>query len=84
MSDAGYTADDAARATTALRAAQGKGLEAFPAPVCVGMISDEVEALRAAGRSDADIVALLADAGVALSPDDLARFYAPPEARRRG
>ena len=81
----GFTADDAARATTALRQALGKGPEAFPLPVFVGMISDEVEGLRAAGRSDAEIVMLLAEqAGVTVSADDLARFYAPPEARRRG
>lgn len=80
-----FNADQAVRAQRALREATGKGEELFPLPALVGMISDEMEAMRAARRSDQDVAEVVAKAtGQGIDPADLARFYAAPEERRRG
>ncbi len=82
--DGRYTAGDAATANSVLRAALGLAPERFGTAQFVGMISDEIEQLRQAGRSDAEIARLLADGGgLDLSADAIARFYAPPDARER-
>ncbi len=48
------------------------------------MISDEIEQLRAAGRSDGDISRLLSQgSGIEIGPEALARFYAGPGGRGR-
>ena len=48
------------------------------------MISDEVERLRAAGHTDEDIASIVRDStGSTIAGDDIARHYAPPEARGR-
>lgn len=72
-------------AQQALRASLGLPDERFPLPAFIGMVSDEIEQARAAGRDDASIAALLASAsGAPVSADDVSRFYAPPERRQRG
>ncbi len=75
--------EDAVAVQKALRGSLGLGPEAFPMPASVGMISDEIDLLRAAGRSDQEIAALI---GASLGrPFDLGlieRYYAAPEARR--
>ncbi len=72
-----FTAEQAAAANKALRAALGLAPERFSTEQFVGMISEEIEQLRAAGRSDADIAQLLAsEVGVQLNPDSIARYYA--------
>ncbi len=82
--DGRYTAGDAATANSVLRAALGLGPEQFGTAQFVGMISDEIEQLRRAGKSDAEIAQLLSDGGgIGLSADAIARFYAPPGARHR-
>ena len=82
--DTTFTAEQAMRTQAALREALGLGLERFPLPAFIGMISDEVEQLRAAGRTDGDIVAMISGStGQAISEADLQRFYAPPEHRLR-
>ena len=73
---------EAMKAQQALRAAAGLEPESFPVQAFVGMISDEVEALRAAGRTDAEIVALIRESsGIAIAEQELAAYYAGPEAR---
>ena len=48
----------------------------------IGMISDEIEQLRAKGRSDAVIATLVSKAtGKTIDAETIARFYATPEAR---
>ena len=79
-----FTVDQAVGAQGALRHALGLAPETFPLPAFIGMISDEIQQMREAGRSDTDILAIVAEAtGVTVAADDLNRFYAPPEQRRR-
>jgi hypothetical protein len=80
----GFTIEQAIGAQRALRAALGLGDEIFPLPAFVGMISDEIEQMREAGHSDAGVIRIIADAtGRTITGDDLARYYAPPDRRRR-
>ena len=82
--DATFTAEQAVKTQAALREALRLGPERFPLPAFVGMISDEIEQLRSAGRSDQEIADLVSrSSGEAVSPEDLQAHYAPPEARRR-
>ena len=79
-----FTAEQAAAANTALRAALGLAPERFGLQQFVGMMSDEIEQLRAAGRTDEAIAALLRErVGVEVPADAISRFYAGPERRRR-
>ena len=79
-----FSIDQAIGAQRRLRSSLGLEDERFPLPAFIGMISDEIEMMRQAGRTDADIVAVIADAtGERIAPEDLARHYAPPEQRRR-
>ena len=80
----GFTADDAASATTALREELGLPAQRFPTEVFVGMISDEIEALREAGRSDDAIANVLRNrCGIEIDAETIQRFYVAPDARRR-
>jgi hypothetical protein len=79
-----FTIDDVVATQRQLRKRLGLGDEQFPLQAFVGMLSDEIERLRAAGHSDAEIVATVEHAtGKPLSVDDLQKFYASPEKRRR-
>lgn len=79
-----FTADQAAAATTALRMLLGKPPEQFVVSQFIAMISDEIEQLREAGHTDADIAALVQEAtGGPLSADDIARHYPQPAERGR-
>jgi hypothetical protein len=79
-----YTAEQAAAVTTALRSALGMPPQRFGTEQFVGMISDEIEQLRSAGKTDADIARLLADTcRIDIDPESIARFYAGPAARGR-
>lgn len=73
-----FTADQAAAATTALRMLLGKPPEQFGVSQFVAMISDEIQQLREAGHTDADIAALVQEStGGPLSAEDIAQHYAP-------
>ena len=77
-----FTAEQAALANTALRAALNLPPEAFPVPQFVAMISDEVEQLRAAGHDDEAIAQMVREStGGTLTAADIGMHYAPPEAR---
>ena len=81
----GFSIQEAVAVQRELRRSLGLGAETFPLPAFVGMISDEIEQFRSAGKSDADIAAVIRDTvGRDVSADDIARFYAPPEQRRGG
>lgn len=80
-----FSVQEAVAVQREMRRSLGLGAEEFPLPAFVGMISDEIEQLRAAGRSDADIVAMIkATIGRDVSSADIAEHYAPPEARHGG
>lgn len=77
-----FDLEDGMRAQRALREALGLGPERFPLPAFIGMLSDEIEQMRAAGRSDADVSRIIETAtGQRIEPSEIARHYASPEAR---
>lgn len=74
--------EEALKAQKALRAAAGLGAEQFPIQAFVGMISDEIEALRNRGQTDAQIADLIrANSSINITPEQLTDFYATPEER---
>ena len=84
-SNQAFSAQDAVAVQLALRRSLGLGPEAFPLPAFICMISDEIEQIRSAGKTDADIAALIARTiGREVDPADIAQYYAPPEARDWG
>ncbi len=77
-----YPIEDALNAQRALRAAAGLAPEQFPIRAFVGMISDEIEALRGKGFSDEQISKLIQDnSRIHISAQDIADNYASPEER---
>ncbi|MBV9992465.1 MAG: hypothetical protein JOZ72_14380 [Alphaproteobacteria bacterium] len=82
--DTTFTTEQALAAQRELRKRLGLGDETFPLPALIGMLSDEIEKLRARGGTDAEVAATIEHAtGKRISPDDVARHYANPEKRRR-
>ena len=83
MSDQSYPLAEALKALEALRAAANLPPEQFPLPAFVGMVSDEIEALRAAGRSDQQIAHLIQQSSaIRITPAQIAEHFANPEERR--
>jgi hypothetical protein len=79
-----YPLEEAIKAQSALRSAAGLEPERFPIEAFVGMISDEIEALRAQGKTDDQIAALIRkNSNVEISPEEIAANYAPPEKRHQ-
>lgn len=75
--------EQALKAQSALRSAAGLGPEQFPIQAFVGMISDEIEALRERGKTDADIANLIrANSSINITSEQIAAFYAPPDDRQ--
>ena len=80
-----FTLDQAMKAQAALRKASGLPEESFPVQAFVGMISDEIEALRKNGKSDEDIAQMVRDSsGAELTAQQIADNYATPERRSKG
>jgi hypothetical protein len=74
--------EEALKAQKALRAAAGLGEEQFPIQAFVGMISDEIDALRERGKNDSEIADLIrANSSIEITPAQIAEFYATPEER---
>jgi len=81
--DRPFTARQPLKATQELRSALNLPPEQFGAEQFVGMISEEIEQLRAAGRTDSDISQLLTErAGVSLSADSIGRYFVESDDRR--
>ncbi len=79
-----FTLEQAMKAQQVLRSAAELPSEQFPVQAFVGMISDEIEALRQKGKSDAEIAGLVNEAaGTQLSVADIEENYATPDSRRR-
>ena len=77
-----FPLEEALRAQKALRSAAGLGPEMFPVEAFVGMISDEIDQLRAQGKSDNDIANLVTqNSNIQITADDIAENYAPAEER---
>jgi len=80
-----YPIEEAIRAQKALRELAGLGPEMFPVQAFVGMISDEVEALRKQGHSDEQIAQTIkANSRISITAADIAANYASPEERHGG
>lgn len=79
-----YPIEEALTAQRALRTGAGLGEEAFPIEAFVGMISDEVEALRKRGKTDHEIATIIeASSAIRISASEIAENYAPPESRHQ-
>lgn len=79
-----YSIEEALKAQKALRSLAGLGPEFFPVDAFVGMISDEIEALRKRGKTDAEIAAAIREnSSIGISADDIRAHYAPPEERHQ-
>lgn len=80
-----FSIDEAIKAQRALRQTLGLGDERFEVSEFVEMISDEIEQMKADGKSSVDIVAVVADAtGHHIDPADIDRHYVAPEQRHGG
>ncbi|RZL85180.1 MAG: hypothetical protein EOP66_01940 [Sphingomonas sp.] len=74
--DIAFTLLEALCAQKHMRDALGLGEERFPVPVFINMVSDEIERLRDAGKTDGEIAALVEEAsGHALIGADITRYY---------
>ena len=77
-----YPVEQAILAQKALREAAGLGPEMFPIQAFVGMISDEVETLRAQGKTDEEIATLIkAHSDIRITASEIAENYASPDQR---
>lgn len=80
-----YPLQEALKAQTCLRDAAGLGPEMFPVGAFVGMISDEIEALRKTGRTDDQIAELIGQSSaIQITGQEIADHYAAPEQRHAG
>ncbi len=79
-----YPIESALRAQKALREAAGLPPEQFPVQAFVGMVSDEIEALRSQGKGDEEIASLIVgSSGIEITASEIAENYASPEARHQ-
>ena len=77
-----YSLEEAVKAQKALRTLAGLGPEEFPVQAFVGMISDEIEQLRAMGRTDEEIAGVIRENSESeISAGEIAENYAGPELR---
>jgi hypothetical protein len=78
-----FSAEEAVAVQREMRRVLGLSRERFPLAAFVGMISDEIEQFQTAGMSDTDVAILIKDTiGRDIAPDEVARFYSPPDVRR--
>ena len=77
-----YPVEEAIRAQKALRAAAGLAPELFPISAFVGMVSDEIEALRKRGYTDEDIARTVSQSSaIEITAAEIAENYASSEDR---
>ena len=77
-----YPLEEAVRAQKALRTAAGLGPEMFPVQAFVGMISDEIDSLRKAGKTDEQIATLVSEnSAIQITGEEIAQNYASPKQR---
>ncbi len=78
-----FSIDEAIAAQRELRKQLGLLDERFGVSALIGMLSDEIEKLRAAGRDGEVAGATTRATGKSLSPDMVSRYYATPQQRQR-
>ncbi|MBV8851584.1 MAG: hypothetical protein JOZ16_18570 [Methylobacteriaceae bacterium] len=80
-----FALDEFLAAQKALRQNLGLREERFPISAFIGMISDEIDQMRRAGRTDEDVAATISAAtGRMIDAEDILRFYASPKKRHSG
>ena len=79
-----YPLEEALKAQKSLREAAELGPEQFPIQAFVGMISDEIEALRKRGKSDDDIASIIQrNSAIRISAREIAENYASHDERHQ-
>jgi hypothetical protein len=77
-----FPLEEAIKAQKSLRAAAGLEPEQFPIRAFVGMISDEIEALRKGGKTDEEFAAIIGEnSAIEISAAEIAENYACSEER---
>jgi alkylhydroperoxidase family enzyme len=77
-----YPIEEALRAQKAMRAAAGLAPELFSIPAFVGMVSDEIEALRKRGYTDEQIARTVSQSStIEITAAEIAANYASPADR---
>lgn len=77
-----FPLDEALKAQKSLREAAGLPPEQFPIQAFVGMVSDEIDALRQRGKTDEEIAAIIQrNSAITINAAEIAEYYAPPEER---
>ncbi len=80
--DDSFTLEESIKAQKALRSSLGLKDEVLQPAEFVGMISDEIEQHRKAGKTDQDIAAIIEQAtGKRISAEAIAEHYATPDQR---
>ena len=80
-----YSIGEALRAQSALREVAGLAPEMFSVQAFVGMISDEIDAMRGLSYSDAEIAEkICGSSAIAVTGDDIRNFYASRSERGYG
>lgn len=76
--------NEALRAQRALRDQADLGEEQFPLTAFVGMISDEIDALRDKGKSDEEIAHIItSNSTIEISAQEIAENYASKDDRKQ-
>lgn len=79
-----FTLQQSLQARAALRRKLDADVEELPIEALIGMLSDEIEQLRAKGATDGEIAKIIStSAGSIVNAQDVTLHYAPPEKRRR-
>lgn len=77
-----YPLAEILKAQQALRESAQLPPELFPLPAFIGMVSDEIEALRAQGRDDHEIARIISSSSaIEVDAATIAASYASPEER---
>lgn len=80
--DKSYSVEEAIRAQKALRQLAGLEPEKFPIDAFIGMISDEIEALRSKGYTDEEIAHTISvNSTIVITAAEIAANYASPDQR---
>ncbi len=75
-----YTFEQILLAQTAMRAAANPWKEDFPLPTIIGMLSEEISAMRRNGFTDEEIATLIQkSSNIALDAETLTDLHAPPK-----
>ena len=80
-----FTVYQVAGAQKALRSVARLPEERFPIQVFIGMLGDEIQALRESGKTDREIASLINwAAGVNITASDVTEYYAPSRTSQLG